>query len=98
MIEHVRRELQVSERRACAALGQHRSTQRKVPHGRDDEQRLTADIVELARQYGRYGYRKIAELLRTAAGWVVNDKLVEWIWRREELKGPAKQPKAAGFG
>jgi putative transposase len=35
--------------------------------------RLTADIIELARQYGRYGYRKIAELLRNA-GWVVNDK------------------------
>jgi transposase InsO family protein len=93
VIEHVRRELQVSERRACAALGQHRSTQRKTPHGRDDEQRLTADIVELARQYGRYGYRKIAELLRTTAGWVVNDKRVERIWRREGLKVPAKQPK-----
>jgi putative transposase len=56
--------LQVSERRACAALGQHRSTQLKVPRSRDDEQRLTADIVELARQYGRYGYRKVAELWR----------------------------------
>jgi len=54
---------------------------------------LTADIVELARQYGRYGYRKIAELLRTTAGWVVNDKRVERIWRREGLKVPAKQPK-----
>jgi transposase InsO family protein len=93
VIEHVRCELQVSERRACAALGQHRSTQRKAPHGRDDEERLTADIVELARQYGRYGYRKIAELLRTTAGWVVNDKRVERIWRREGLKVPAKQPK-----
>ena len=93
MIEHVRRELQISERRACAALGQHRSTQRKTPQGRDDEQRLTADIVELARQYGRYGYRKIAELLRTTAGWVVNDKRVERVWRREGLKVPAKQPK-----
>ncbi len=50
------------------ALGQHRSTQRKVPTGRDDEERLTADIIELARQYGRYGYRKIAALLRNAAG------------------------------
>ena len=40
-IEQVR--AHVSERRACAALGQHRSTQRKVPRGRDDEQRLTAD-------------------------------------------------------
>jgi len=54
---------------------------------------LTADIVELARQYGRYGYRKIAELLRSTAGWVVNDKRVERIWRREGLKVPAKQPK-----
>jgi transposase InsO family protein len=89
----VRRELHVSERRACAALGQHRSTQRKTSQGRDDEERLTADIVELARQYGRYGYRKIAELLRATAGWVVNDKRVERIWRREGLKVPTKQPK-----
>ena len=37
----------MSERRACAALGQHRSTQRKAPTGRDDEERLTADIIEL---------------------------------------------------
>jgi hypothetical protein len=34
-------------------LGQLRSTQRKFPRGREDEQRLTADIIELARQYGR---------------------------------------------
>ena len=61
-IEHVRAQLHVSERRACAALGQHRSTQRKVPRGRTTSERLTADIIELARQYGRYGYRKIAEL------------------------------------
>jgi transposase InsO family protein len=64
-----------------------------VPHGRDDEAALTADIVALARQYGRYGYRKIAELLRTWAGWVVNDKRVERIWRQEGLKVPSKQPK-----
>lgn len=83
----------MSERRACAALGQHRSTQRKTPRGRDDEAELTADVVALARQYGRYGYRKIAELLRTTAGWVVNDKRVERIWRLEGLKVPRKQPK-----
>jgi transposase InsO family protein len=88
----VRSVLKVSERRACAVLGQHRSTQRKAPRGRDDEERLTADIVELARQYGRYGYRKIAALLR-GAGWLVNDKRVERIWRREGLKVPARQPK-----
>jgi putative transposase len=85
--------LKVSERRICRVLGQHRSTQRRIPTGRDDEERLTADIVELARKYGRYGYRKIAELLRTTAGWIVNDKRVERIWRRVGLKVPAKQPK-----
>ena len=82
----------VSERRACRALGQHRSTQRKVPRGRDDEEALTADLVALAETYGRYGYRKISALLK-AAGWFVNDKRVERIWRREGLKVPAKQPK-----
>jgi transposase InsO family protein len=63
-----------------------------VPRGREDEERLTADIIELARLYGRYGYRKIAALLRDA-GWLVNTKRVERIWRREGLKVPQKQPK-----
>ena len=84
--------MHLSERRACAALGQHRSTQRKVPRGREDAECLTADIVELARQYGRYGYRKIAALLRQA-GWSVSDGRVERVWRREGLKVPAKQRK-----
>ena len=91
-LSRCRAQLHVSERRACAALGQHRSTQRKVPRGRDDDRRLTADIIELARQYGRYRYRKVAALLRQA-GWTINDKRVERIWQREGLKVPHKQPK-----
>ena len=77
--------LKVSERRACRALGQHRSTQRKAPRGKEDEEQLRADLIELARQYGRYGYRKISALLRDA-GWLVNnDKRMERIWRQEGL-------------
>ena len=49
-------------------------------------------MIELARQYGRYGYRRIAALLR-GAGWYVNDKRVERLWRREGLKVPMRQPK-----
>ena len=91
-MDHVVTELGVSERRACRVLGQHRSTQRKVPQTPDDEAALTADIIELARQYGRYGYRRITKMLRTA-GWLVNKKRVERLWRREGLKVPSKQPK-----
>jgi putative transposase len=82
----------VSERRACVALGQHRSTQRKAPRGRADEARLTADIVALARAYGRYGYRRITALLNEV-GWDVSVSRVARIWRREGLKVPVKQPK-----
>lgn len=84
--------MKVSERRVCLVLGQHRSTQRRLPQGRVDEERLVADMIELARQYGRYGYRRIAALLRNA-GWQVNDKRVQRLWRREGLKVPMKQPK-----
>ena len=49
-------------------------------------------MVELVRQYGRYGYRRIAALLRDA-GWQVNDKRIERLWRREGLKVPMKQAK-----
>ena len=91
-MDHVKAELGVSERRACRVLRQHRSTQRKAPTTPDDEAALKADIIALARQYGRYGYRRITALLREA-GWAVNKKRVERIWRCEGLKVPQKQPK-----
>lgn len=91
-MDHVRAELGLSERRVCRVLGQHRSTQRKIPTTSDDEAALTADIIALALQYGRYGYRRITALLREA-GWLVNRKRVERIWRQEGLKVPQKQPK-----
>jgi transposase InsO family protein len=49
-------------------------------------------MIELAEQYGRYGYRRITGLLRQE-GWKVNHKRVERLWRREGLKVPKKQPK-----
>ena len=58
----------------------------------DDEAALTAAIVRLASRYGRYGYRRIREML-VAEGWRVNVKRVYRIWRREGLKVPTKQPK-----
>ena len=82
----------VSERRVCRVLGQSRSTQLRKPHVPDDEPRLVRDMIRLAAQYGRYGYRRITDLLRRE-GWQVNHKRVERLWRREGLKVPQKQPK-----
>lgn len=59
---------------------------------RDDEASLTHDIVRLAKKYGRYGYRRIRQLL-VDDGWRVSVKRVYRIWRREGLKVPQKQPK-----
>lgn len=82
----------VSERRACRVLGQARSTQRREPHVPSDEPALVRRMVELATQYGRYGYRRVTAMLR-AEGFAVNHKRVERLWRREGLKVPRRQPK-----
>lgn len=86
--------LNVSERKACRVLGQHRSTQRYDKRVAEDEEILTSRIIDLASRYGRYGYRRVTALLRNE-GWIVNHKRVERIWRKEGLKVPQKQPKRA---
>lgn len=91
-VEHVRKQLDISERHACVVVGHHRSTQRKPAVVRSDEERLTQDIVRLASPYGRYGHRHITALLQRD-GRRVNVKRVYRIWRREGLKVPSKQPK-----
>ena len=82
----------MSERRSCRVLGQSRTSQRYGPKVDGDEGALTARVIALASQYGRYGYRRITALLK-AEGWRVNHKRVERIWRQEGLKVPQRQPK-----
>jgi len=91
-VTHVQGKLGVTERRACRVLGQSRATQRRVLRIAADEPRLVGRIVELATQYGRYGYRRITALLRRE-GWRVNTKRVARIWREQGLKVPRRQPK-----
>ena len=91
-MEHVCKRMRVSERRACRVLRQPRSTQRRHPKVTDDEKRLVSRMIELATEYGRYGYRRITALL-CREGWRVNHKRVERLWRREGLKVPQRQPK-----
>jgi len=57
-----------------------------------DEPRLVKRMIELATQYGRYGYRRVTVLLYQE-GWRVNHKRIERLWRQEGLKVPPRQPK-----
>ena len=82
----------MSQRRACRVLNQPRSTQRRVRRIPADEPPLVQRIIQLASDYGRYGYRRVTALLR-GEGWLVNHKRVQRLWRRESLKVPKKQPK-----
>ena len=90
----VQQKFAVSERRACRTLKHCRATHQYVGHRLEDEESLRTRIIELARAYGRYGYRRMAALLQRE-GWAVNHKRVERIWRQEGLKVPQKQPKRA---
>ena len=88
----VMRELKVSERRACKTIGQIRSTQRYRPIENQEKEKLENRVIELASEYGRYGYRQVTDLLQME-GWVVGKDRVFSIWQREGLKVPQKQPK-----
>ena len=84
----------LSERTACRIVGQPRGTQRYVPTCKPDEDELTRNVVYLASEYGRYGYRRVTAMLNENGIEVGKDR-VQRIWRREGLKVPKKQPKRA---
>lgn len=88
---------QISERRACRALGVPRSSRRYVGTEREREEELLLRIRELAREHPRYGYRRIRALLQRE-GWSVNLKRVHRLWRREGLKVPQIRRKRRRLG
>jgi putative transposase len=96
-IEDLQERFSVSERRACKALDQPRSTQRYECRPRDDEGPLAKRMRELAGHRPRWGYRRIAWHLRRD-GWRASDTRVYRLWRREGLKVPQKRRKRRGLG
>jgi transposase InsO family protein len=82
----------VSQRRACKVIGQIRSTQRYEPIENPDKEKLRQRVIDLASEYGRYGYRQVTNLLNLE-GWQVGKDRVYGILREEGLKVPQSQPK-----
>jgi putative transposase len=89
---HTRQKLDTSERRTTQVIGLARSTLHYKAVPGDDDEALRLALIRLAKQYGRYGYRKITKLLRIE-GWNVNHKKVERIWREEGLQLPHRHRK-----
>ena len=81
----------------AAPWARHARRERHQVQLRSDEDALTAAIVALAGRFGRYGYKRITGLLQMA-GWTVNCKRVQRIWRAEGLKVPSASPREAGCG
>ena len=94
---HVRRALGVSERRACRALTQPRSTQQYRPRRVEKDEVLVGRLHELAECHPRYGYRRITAQLK-AEHWLVNRKRVQRLWRAEGLKVPTQTHKRRRLG
>jgi len=75
-------------------LGVNRTAYRYEPVKLPDEDDVRAEIIELACNYGRAGYRTVTDMMRLE-GRLINHKRVERIWSEEGLKVPQKQTKKA---
>ncbi len=89
--------LDMSERRACRIVGQHRSTQRRpVTRGKGDDA-LRARLHTFSRKHKRWGYRKAWAVLRDE-GWDANRKKIQRLWQEEGLKVPHRKRKRQRLG
>lgn len=96
-VKELQEAYEVSERRACSLVGQPRSSQRYESHPRNDEGSLVIRMLDLVKQFPRYGYRRIGALLRRD-NWKASDTRVYRLWRREGLKVPQKTRKRRRLG
>jgi len=79
----LKEEFDYSERAACKLLGVDRSSYRYEPQA-DHNGKLRQDLIEIAKQKPRYGYRRLHVLLERR-GWTVNPKRLYRLYREENL-------------
>ena len=84
VVQAARKQLDVSERQACRYLQANRRMIRYVHLPKDDAP-LRARLEELAAERRRFGYRRLAVLLRRD-GWKVNIKRLLRVYREAHLQ------------
>ncbi len=89
LVSHIRQGYRLSEKRACGLIGITRWINRYQSR-RDPQTELRMRLRELASSRVRYGYRRLAVLLRRE-GWVVNTKRVYRLYREGGLQVRTKK-------
>ena len=90
-VERIQERFGVSQRRACAVVGQHRSTQRRPKAATScAEAELREHLRDFARCHPRLGWRK-AHVVAHREGLVTNPKRTRRIWRDERLQRPPQR-------
>jgi putative transposase len=85
VVGFLRESYELSERRACEAIGLLRSTCRYLCRRRDDG-RLRQRLKELAQKRPRFGYRRLWWTLRNREHFMVTPKRVHRLYRQEGLQ------------
>jgi len=92
-VHHLIGAMGVSERFACRATGQNRTTQRHMPAAaspEDPDAGLRIWLRQYARDHPRRGFRPAYHDAR-AEGWIVNHKKIQRLWREEGLRVPQRR-------
>ena len=89
--------LDLSQRRACLIVGQHRSVQRHEVGVVDPDRELRGRLRQFAARHPRWGYRR-AHVVLVREGHLVNRKKIQRLWREEGLRVPPKRHKRLRAG
>lgn len=88
MARHLTTTYKVSQRRVCRVVGIHRATVRYRPQRRTErvqqEEQVQTKLVELAAKRPRFGYRRLAVLLKSE-GYIANHKRVYRLYKQNNL-------------
>ncbi len=97
VVKYLKKAGKCSEQRACVVVGLSRSLVRYIARRSKDETMLIKEIHKLAIRHSRYGYRRIAVLLRRE-GCKINRKRAHRIWKAEGLSLPLRRPRRRRVG
>jgi len=95
-VVHLRTSFEVSERRACAALGVDRMSVRYRSR-RPDDAAFRTRLRELATQRRRFGYRRLHVLIRRE-GVAMNHKRFRRLYREEQLQVRRRRGRKRALG